>query len=85
MSNRTEILAAIEPVLDDLIALERKVDNAMAPADSFIKRAKHAVELAELTIENNAAIAELMLKGLANSLEEYTYVISAAESKIFRK
>lgn len=85
MSNRTEIIAAIEPLLDDMIALERRVDDAIAPAESFIKRAKQAVELAELTIESQSATAELLLKGLSHSLESETRVISAGNSKIFRK
>lgn len=85
MSNRTEIIAAIEPLLDDMIALERKVDDAIAPAESFIKRTKQAVELAELTIESQSATAELLLKGLANSLDNETRCISAGNSKIFRK
>jgi hypothetical protein len=85
MSNRTEILSAIEPLVDDIIALERRVDDAIAPAESFIKRAKQAVELAELTIESQSAMAEMLLKGLSHSLESETRVISAGNSKIFRK
>lgn len=81
----TQLVAALEPIVDWVVELEKKVNDQLDPIDGFIKRAKTSVELAEVTLDTQSAVAELMLKGLANSLGDKTLVITAGSSKIFRK
>lgn len=79
------IVSAIEPMAEWIAEVEKKVNQNLDPLDAFLTRAKNSVSLAEITIETQSAVAELMLKGLANSLNDKTLVITAGSSKIFRK
>ncbi len=86
MSNaNTNLVAALEPLADWISEVEKKVNDNLDPLDAFLARAKTSVLMADEMLEARAAVAELMLKGLANSLEEKTLVITAGSSIVFKK
>jgi len=86
MSNADKnLVAALEPLADWIAEVEKKVNDNLSPIDAFLTRAKTSTSLAEITLETQSAVAELMLKGLANSLDDKTVTITSGSSAIFRK
>jgi hypothetical protein len=78
------IAAGISPVLDDLIALERRVDTALNPITHFVKNSQDAIALAEIAINEKAHTSVCYLKGFCE-IEPRTRIIATHGSTIFRK
>jgi hypothetical protein len=79
-----DVVAAQEPLMDEIIALEKKVAQ-LGAGDEWLARINRLKAEAESAIDRDISNAELILLGYANSMGTQTEVINGGRSRIFMR